>query len=145
MFCNETVLRHAQDVRPVSQMHKCNLCQPLIQASYKRKSLWSNSGSLAHKALACRVWRVGIFNFGTGMDQVLEKIFRDGSGTDWVRVLVSNIESIGYYWVMKILIGYLSVSPLFPIFSFGISIYSQTCLWWNDFDLHWLQRELFTP
>ena len=43
------------------------------------------------------------------MDRVLEKIFRVGSGTDWVRVLVSNIESIGYYRVLKILIGYLSV------------------------------------
>ena len=56
------------------------------------------------------------------MDRVLEKIFRVGSGTDWVRVLVSNIESIGYYRVLKILIGYFSD---FSIFSFGISIYSQ--------------------
>ena len=49
------------------------------------------------------------------MDRVLEKIFWVGSGTDWVRVLVSNIESFGYYRVLKILIGY------FPdkVLSFG--------------------------
>ena len=72
-----------------------------------------------------RVWRVGFFNFGSGMDRVLEKIFRVGSGTDWVRVLVSNFESIGYYRVLQILIGYLSVfSLLSHVFLWNINIKS---------------------
>ena len=33
-----------------------------------------------------RVWQVGFFNFRSGMDWVLEKIFQVGSGTDWVRI-----------------------------------------------------------
>ena len=72
-----------------------------------------------------RVWWVGFFNFGSGMDRVLEKIFRVGSGTDWVRVLVSNIESIGYYRVLKILFGYLSAFSLIShIFLWNINIQS---------------------
>ena len=35
--------------------------------------------------------RVGVFNFGTDRVRVLEKIFRDGSGMDWVRVFASYI------------------------------------------------------
>ena len=35
-------------------------------------------------------------------------MFWDGSGMDWVRVFALYIESIGYYRVVKILIGYLS-------------------------------------
>ena len=42
------------------------------------------------------------------MDRVLEKIFRVGSGMDWVRVFALDIQSIGYYGVVKILIGYFS-------------------------------------
>ena len=59
-----------------------------------------------------RGWRVGLFNFGSGRVRVLEKII--GSGRVWVRVrvLVTYIESIGYYRVLKILIGY------FPILSY---------------------------
>ena len=55
------------------------------------------------------------------MDRVLEKIFWVGSGMDWVRKLVSNIESIGYYRVLKILIGY------FPILSYlTLGVLGQT-------------------
>ena len=51
------------------------------------------------------------------MDRVLEKIFRVGSGTDWVRVLASCIEPIGYYRVLKNLIGYFSgISSLSHIY-----------------------------
>ena len=57
-----------------------------------------------------RVRRVGFFNFGSGRVRVLEKII--GSGRVRVRVLVTYIESIGYYRVSKILIGY------FPILSY---------------------------
>jgi len=59
-----------------------------------------------------RGWRVGFFNFGSDRVRVLEKII--GSGRVWVRVrvLVSYIESIGYYRVLKFLIGY------FPILSY---------------------------
>ena len=71
------------------------------------------------------------------MDRVLEKIFRVGSGTDWVRVLVSNIESIGYYRVLKILNGYLLAFSYFPhIFLWNINYVNQMCLWWTDLDLH---------
>ena len=96
----------------------------LIKASKRRWVLleyrWHRS-----EPLTGRVWRVGFFNFGSGMDRVLEKIFRVGSGTDWVRVLVSNIESIGYYRVLKILIGYLSVFSLIShIFLWNINIQS---------------------
>ena len=42
------------------------------------------------------------------MDRVLENIFRVGSGMDWVRVFASYIEPIGYYQVLKNLIGYFS-------------------------------------
>ena len=38
-----------------------------------------------------RAQRVGVFNFGTDRVRVLEKIFRDGSGMDWVRVFSSCI------------------------------------------------------
>ena len=60
-----------------------------------------------------RGWRVGFFNFGSGRVRVLEKII--GSGRVWVRVrvLVSYIESIGYYRVLKFLIGY------YPILSYS--------------------------
>ena len=52
--------------------------------------------------------RVGVFNFGTDRVRVLEKIFWDGSGMDWVRVFSSYTLSIGYYRVVQILIGYFS-------------------------------------
>ena len=38
-----------------------------------------------------RAQRVGVFNFGMDRVRVLEKIFRDGSGMDWVRVFASYI------------------------------------------------------
>ena len=38
-----------------------------------------------------RAQRVGVFNFGTDRVRVLEKIFRDGSGMDRVRVFASYI------------------------------------------------------
>ena len=62
----------------------------------------------ARKNHTSRAQRVGVFNFGSGMDRVLEKIFRDGSGMDRVRVFASYISSIGYYRVLEILIGYFS-------------------------------------
>ena len=37
-----------------------------------------------HIEVMIRGWRVGFFNFGSGTDRVLEKIFRVGSGMDWV-------------------------------------------------------------
>ena len=51
-----------------------------------------------------------VFQLRVGSGRVLEKII--GSGWVWVRVLVSYIESIGYYRVLKFLIGY------FPILSY---------------------------
>ena len=62
--------------------------------------------------VACRVQRVGVFNFGSDRVRVLEKIIGSGRVWVWVRVLVSYIESIGYYRVLKFLIGY------FPILSY---------------------------
>jgi len=59
-----------------------------------------------------RGWRVGFFNFGSDRVRVLEKIIGSGRVWVWVRVLVSYIESIGYYRVLKFLIGY------FPILSY---------------------------
>ena len=53
-----------------------------------------------------RVQRVGVFNFGTDRVRVLEKTSGSGSGMDRVRVLALNFLSIGYYRVLKILIGY---------------------------------------
>ena len=41
--------------------------------------------------LKTRAQRVGVFNFGTDRVRVLEKIFRDGSGTDRVRVFSACI------------------------------------------------------
>ena len=41
--------------------------------------------------LCGRAQRVGVFNFGTDRVRVLEKIFRDGSGTDRVRVFSASI------------------------------------------------------
>ena len=62
---------------------------------------------------ACRVQWVGVINFGTDRVRVLEKT--SGSGMDRVRVLALHFLSIGYYRVLKILIGY------FPdkVLSFG--------------------------
>ena len=64
------------------------------------------------------------------MDRVLEKIFRVGSGTDWVRVLASYKKPIGYYRVLKNLIGYFS----------GISsmrhIYFMECLVRDCMDIY---------
>ena len=59
--------------------------------------------------------RVAVFNFGTDRVRVLEKTSGSGSGTDRVRVLAPHFLSIGYYRVLKILIGY------FPdkVLSFG--------------------------
>ena len=57
-----------------------------------------------------RVQRVGVFNFGTDRVRVLEKTSGSGSGTDRVRVLAPHFLSIGYYRVLKILIGYFSVT-----------------------------------
>ena len=51
-----------------------------------------------------------VFQLRSGRVRVLEKII--GSGRVRVRVLVTYIESIGYYRVLKILIGY------FPILSY---------------------------
>ena len=48
----------------------------------------------------------------SGTDWVLPKIIGSGRVWVWVRVLVSYIESIGYYRVLKFLIGY------FPILSY---------------------------
>ena len=64
-------------------------------------------------SIVIRGWRVGFFNFGSDRVRVLEKII--GSGRVWVRVrvLVSYIESIGYYRVLKFLIGY------YPILSYS--------------------------
>ena len=59
-----------------------------------------------------RARRVGFFNFRSGRVRVLEKIIGSGRVWVWVRVLVSYIESIGYYRVLKFLIGY------FPILSY---------------------------
>ena len=41
------------------------------------------------RCIIARAQRVGVFNFGTDRVRVLEKIFRDGSGMDWVRVFSS--------------------------------------------------------
>ena len=43
------------------------------------------------KDVDTRAQRVGVFNFGTDRVRVLEKIFRDGSGMDRVRVFASYI------------------------------------------------------
>ena len=58
-----------------------------------------------------RVQRVGVFNFGTDRVQVLEKTSGLGIGTAFL--------SIGYYRVLKILIGYFSITSLIRFFSFG--------------------------
>ena len=51
------------------------------------------------------------------MDRVLEKIFWVGSGMDRVRVLASYLEPIGYYRVLKNLIGYFSgISSMWHIY-----------------------------
>ena len=69
------------------------------------------------------------------MDRVSEKNISGrigyGSGTDRVRVLSSYIESIGYYWVLKSLIGYGS----------GISIFVTFNLWivWLDINF-WISH-----
>ena len=65
--------------------------------------------------LSVRDQRVGVFNFGTDRVRVLEKTSGSGSGMDWVRVFAPHFLSIGYYRVLKILIGY------FPdkVLSFG--------------------------
>ena len=82
-----------------------------------------------------RGWRVGFFNFGSDMDRVSEKNISGrigyGPGTDRVRVLSSYIESIGYYWVLKSLIGYGS----------GISIFVTFNLWivWLDINF-WISH-----
>ena len=56
--------------------------------------------------------RVGVFNFGTDRVRVLEKTSGSGSGMDRVRVLAPYFLSIGYYRVLKILIGYFLVTFL---------------------------------
>ena len=60
--------------------------------------------------------RVGVFNFGTDRVRVLEKTSGSGSGMDRVRVLAPHFLSIGYYRVLKILIGYFSVTSLIRYF-----------------------------
>ena len=70
--------------------------------------------------LTGRVQRVGVFNFGTDRVRVLEKTL--GSAMDRVRVLAPHFLSIGYYRVLKILIGYFSVTSLiryFRLFQLG--------------------------
>ena len=70
-----------------------------------------------HTIDGTRGWRVGFFNFGSGMDRVLEKIFRVGSGMDRVRVFASYKKPIGYYRVLKNLIGYFSgISSMWHIY-----------------------------
>ena len=64
--------------------------------------------------LTGRVQRVGVFNFGADRVRVLEKTL--GSGMDRVRVLAPNFLSIGYYRVLKILIGYFLVTSLIRYF-----------------------------
>ena len=60
--------------------------------------------------------RVGIFNFGTDRVRVLQKTSGLGSGTDRVRVLAPHFLWIGYYRVLKILIGYFLVTSLIRYF-----------------------------
>ena len=60
--------------------------------------------------------RVAVFNFGTDRVRVLEKTSGSGSGIDRVRVLALHLLSIGYYRVLKILIGYFSVTSLIRYF-----------------------------
>ena len=71
-------------------------------------------------------WELGltgrVFNFGSGLDRVLENIFWVGWGTDWIRVLVSNIDSMVYYLVLEILMGYLTAFSLTDIFLWNINI-----------------------
>ena len=72
-----------------------------------------------------RAQRVGVFKFETDRVRVLAKIFRDGSGMDRVRVFASYIQSIGYYRVLKILIGYFSVISLYDIYLMVPDVF-----WW---------------
>ena len=66
--------------------------------------------------LTARTQRVGVFNFGTDRVRVLEKIFRDGSGMDRVRVFASYIQSnrvlLGSENIDRVFFGYLSTSYL---------------------------------
>ena len=66
--------------------------------------------------LTIRVQRVGVFNFRTDRVRVLEKTLGSGSGMDRVRVLAPHFLAIGYYRVLKILIGYFSVTSLIRYF-----------------------------
>ena len=61
----------------------------------------------ADRDVGTRAKRVGFFKFGSGRVRVLEKT--SGSGRVRVRVLALHLLSIGYYRVMKILIGYFRV------------------------------------
>ena len=56
-----------------------------------------------------RAKRVGFFKFGSGRVRVLEKTSGSGRVRVRVRVLALYFLSIGYYRVMKILIGYFRV------------------------------------
>ena len=71
---------------------------------------------LLGQCLICRVQRVGVFNFGTDRVRVLEKTSGSGLGMDRVRVLAPLFISIGYYRVLKILIGYFLVTFLIRYF-----------------------------
>ena len=64
-----------------------------------------------------RVQRVGVFNFGTDRVQVLEKTSGLGIGTAFL--------SIGYYRVLKILIGYFSVTSRIRYFLLVLLRFSQ--------------------
>ena len=51
----------------------------------------SQESTIGSSSTESRAQRVGVFNFGTDRVRVLEKIFRDGSGMDRVRVFASYI------------------------------------------------------
>ena len=81
----------------------------LLKASMKMGQKWRDS-------VVGRVQRVGGFNFGTDRVRVLEKTSGSGLGMDRVRVLAPHFLSIGYYRVLKILIGYFSIKSMIRYF-----------------------------
>ena len=89
----------------------CTLCRDMFrnneQNCFSSRHLFLFTVSTQLHCTVTRAKRVGFFKFGSGRVRVLEKT--SGSGRVRVRVLALYFLSIGYYRVMKILIGYFRV------------------------------------
>ena len=85
-----------------------------LEATLHRRDYLDTELEVIVAGVVGRDQRVVVFNFGTDRVWVLEKT--SGSGTDRVRVLAPHFLSIGYYRVLKILIGYFSVTSLIRYF-----------------------------